>query len=95
MKKVIIIGASGSLAPYVISALKGLADAKLTLFVRNQKRLAKDSAENCTVIEGDAMDFNKRIFTLENAGPARRFIAQLNIDLGKAHNTSGMKLLPR
>ena len=57
MKKVLIIGASGSLAPYVISALKVLPDAALTLFVRNQKRLAKDSAEHCTIIEGDAMDY--------------------------------------
>jgi uncharacterized protein YbjT (DUF2867 family) len=58
MKKVIIIGASGSLASYVVTALNGLGDVELTLFVRNKKRLAKDSAENCTIIEGDAMNFN-------------------------------------
>ena len=58
MKKVIIIGASGSLAPYVISALKSLGNIDLTLFVRNKKRLVKDSGLDCTVIEGDAMDFN-------------------------------------
>lgn len=57
MKKVIIIGASGSLVPYVISALKSLADIELTLFVRNKKRLAKGNTEHCAVIEGDAMDF--------------------------------------
>jgi uncharacterized protein YbjT (DUF2867 family) len=57
MKKVIIIGASGSLAPYVINALKTLEGIELTLFVRNKKRLLKDSAEGSTVIEGDAMDY--------------------------------------
>lgn len=58
MKKVIIIGASGSLAPNVISALKGLDSVALTLFVRNKKRLPKESADNCTVIEGDVINYN-------------------------------------
>ncbi|GAC1387185.1 MAG: hypothetical protein NVSMB45_16860 [Ginsengibacter sp.] len=39
MKKVIIIGANGSLAGYVIDALKQLEDVALTLFVRNKSRL--------------------------------------------------------
>ncbi|WP_184547021.1 NAD(P)H-binding protein [Mucilaginibacter sp. FT3.2] len=58
MKKVIIIGASGSLAEYVIKALKQLADVQLTLFVRNKKRLNPGLAGGCTVVEGDAMDYN-------------------------------------
>lgn len=58
MKKAIIIGASGSLAEYVIEALKRLADVQLTLFVRNKERLHPGLAGGCTVIEGDAMDYN-------------------------------------
>jgi uncharacterized protein YbjT (DUF2867 family) len=58
MKKVIIIGASGSLAPYVIEALKQLQNVEITLFVRNKSRLSKSVAEGCTVIEGDAMNYN-------------------------------------
>lgn len=58
MKKVIIIGASGSLAPYVIEALKHLQHVEITLYVRNKSRLSKSVAEGCTVIEGDAMNYN-------------------------------------
>ena len=58
MKKVIIIGASGSLAQYVIEALKQLEDVTLTLLVRNKNRLSKSAAADCTVIEGDALIYN-------------------------------------
>lgn len=57
MKKVLIIGASGSLAHYVIEALKPMPAVALTLFLRNKNRLSKSEAEKCTVIEGDAMNF--------------------------------------
>lgn len=39
MKKVIIIGATGSLAQHVIEALKDQDDLLLTLFARNTGRL--------------------------------------------------------
>ncbi|MGG9964780.1 NAD(P)H-binding protein [Ferruginibacter sp. SUN106] len=58
MKKVIIIGAAGSLAQYVIESIKGLKNIELTLFVRNKSRLHKSIAENCIVVEGDAMNFS-------------------------------------
>jgi uncharacterized protein YbjT (DUF2867 family) len=57
MKKVIIIGASGSLAQYVIETLKELNNVTLSLFARNKNRLSKSIAEDCTIIEGDAMDY--------------------------------------
>jgi uncharacterized protein YbjT (DUF2867 family) len=57
MKKVVIIGAGGSLAEYVIETLKQLENIELTLFVRNKNRLSKSSAENCITIEGDAMNY--------------------------------------
>lgn len=58
MKKVIIIGATGSLAQYVIASLKELNNTELTLFVRNKNRLSSDIAEDCVVMEGDAMNLN-------------------------------------
>ena len=57
MKKVIIIGASGSLAAYVIDELHKQGDVRLTLFLRNKKRLKLPENESCTVIEGDVMDY--------------------------------------
>lgn len=57
MKKVIIIGATGSLAIYVIDALKSLDDVQLTLFVRNKSRLEKSIVDSNIVIEGNALNY--------------------------------------
>jgi len=54
---VLVIGASGSLASYVIDMLKKHNDVKLTLFVRNKRRIHSDNTNDWEVIEGDAMDF--------------------------------------
>jgi len=54
MKKVLIIGASGSLASYVIDAIKGV---ELSLFVRNKTRLPAKLTKDHKVIEGDATEF--------------------------------------
>lgn len=58
MKNVLIIGATGSLAKYVVEAVKPLENIELTLFVRNKNRLSKDLSDNCEIIEGDALNFN-------------------------------------
>lgn len=56
MKRVIIIGASGSLAKVVIDKLKENQDTELTLFARSKNRISNTS--NATVIEGNAMDYD-------------------------------------
>jgi uncharacterized protein YbjT (DUF2867 family) len=58
MKKIVIIGATGSLAQYVIEALKQLNNVDLTLFARNKNHLAKNISAGCRIIEGDAMNYN-------------------------------------
>ena len=58
MKKVLVIGASGSLAKYVIDTLKNITDIHLTLLARNKSNIANDTT-NCTVIEADVMDYDK------------------------------------
>jgi uncharacterized protein YbjT (DUF2867 family) len=58
MRKVLIIGAGGSLAKYVIEALKKLENVSLTLFIRDKNKLSKSTVENCSLIEGDAMNYN-------------------------------------
>lgn len=57
MKNVIIIGASGSLAQYVIEELKEQKDVNLTLFLRDKRRLHKQNLLNSTIVEGDVMDY--------------------------------------
>lgn len=57
MKNVLILGANGSLAEYVVRELEVLEDIRLTLFVRNKNRLRKGKAGNATVVEGDVMNY--------------------------------------
>ena len=58
MKNVIIIGASGSLAKYVIDTLQNVPNIHLTLLARNKSHIANDTT-NCTVVEADVMDYDK------------------------------------
>ncbi len=58
MKKVIIIGASGSLAKYVIKDLQTIEDVVLTLLTRNKNNIQND-IRNSEVIEADVMDYHK------------------------------------
>lgn len=55
MKKVIIIGASGSLASVVIETLQQHSDVQLTLFARSKKRISNPL--KASIIEGDAMNY--------------------------------------
>jgi len=59
MKKVIIIGASGGLAAYVIGELEKSSDVSLTLFLRDKRRLRRKPSEKCVIVEGDVMDYPK------------------------------------
>jgi len=66
MKNVIILGASGNIAKYVIDILVGKDDINLTLFLRNKSRLRnKDiskpasQAGRCHIIEGNVLNFNQ------------------------------------
>jgi len=58
MKKVLVIGASGSLAKYVIDTVQNLPDVQLTLLARNRKNITNDTT-NCTVVEADVMNYVK------------------------------------
>lgn len=56
MRKVIIVGATGSLGGVVVEQLAELGDVELTLFVRSKNRLRKAPA-NTRVVEADVMNF--------------------------------------
>jgi len=59
MKNVIIIGASGSLAQYVIEELHKQEEVQLTLFLRKKNRLGNTNVSDATIVEGDVMDYSK------------------------------------
>lgn len=56
MKKVLIIGATGSLAKVVTKTLKQLPDIELTLFARNKNRIV--STAQAQLFEGDALNYD-------------------------------------
>lgn len=95
MKNVIILGAGGSLAKYVIEKLKTQNDIKLTLFLRNKNRLRNSQVEGCTIVEGDVLNYN----SLKDAIQGQDIVyANLAGDLGKmaenivkAMNETGVK----
>jgi uncharacterized protein YbjT (DUF2867 family) len=58
MKKVLVIGASGSLAKYVIDTLQNVPNVHLTLLARNKSRIENDTT-NATIVEADVMDYGK------------------------------------
>ena len=58
MKKVIILGAGGGLAKFVISELQKFGDVEQTLFLRNRNNLTITVLDNCKVVEGDVMDYS-------------------------------------
>ncbi len=55
--RIIVLGATGSLAQFVIEASKTLENAGLTLFVRDKRRLSDSLAAGCKVVEGDALEY--------------------------------------
>lgn len=58
MKKVLIIGASGSLAKYVIEDLKSQSDVQLTLLARSKNRISANT-NDCNIVEADVLDYKK------------------------------------
>jgi uncharacterized protein YbjT (DUF2867 family) len=59
MKNVIIIGASGGLAGYVVEELQKQQDVQLTLFVRNKNRLRHKNIPTAKIVEGDALHYEQ------------------------------------
>jgi uncharacterized protein YbjT (DUF2867 family) len=66
MRKVLIIGATGSLAQYVIEAVKPLENIELTLFTRNKNRLPKYLSDDCRIVEGDALRYEDVKIAIKN-----------------------------
>ena len=56
MKKVLVLGAGGRIAKWVIQMLADARDIQLTLVLRDAKRLHGDAPANARVIAGDVLD---------------------------------------
>ena len=56
MEKVLVLGASGRIARWVIEILAGDKDTELTLYLRHLHKLHGKAPQNAKVIEGDVLD---------------------------------------
>lgn len=54
--RVLILGASGQIARHLVHALQGVASVRVTLFLRDAKKLRGLDTAGMTVIEGDVAD---------------------------------------
>ncbi|MDO7904819.1 SDR family oxidoreductase [Paenibacillus sp. JX-17] len=59
MKNILILGASGGIARIAIDLFLNEDDIKLTLFLRNSRRLKNLASERVQIVEGDVLDLNK------------------------------------
>lgn len=96
MKKVLVLGAGGTIARQVIALLAMEADVELTLFARSASRLRSPPA-NARVVEGDVLNYDQ----LKAAVTGQDIVyANLSGDLGtmaqnivRAMTESGVKHL--
>jgi len=59
MKSIIVLGASGNIARHVTDILVKEDNIKLTLFLRNRRRLGKADVSGCNIIEGDVLNYRQ------------------------------------
>lgn len=59
MKKILILGASGQIARWVIRMLADRADTKLTLFLRDASKLSDPAPGNAEIFLGDVLDIDR------------------------------------
>ncbi len=55
MKKILVLGAGGRIARWVIDILKNNHEVELTLFLRHPRKLRGEPPKNSTVIQGDVL----------------------------------------
>src|SRR5215471_8285326 len=56
MKKVLVLGAGGQIARWVIEMLGGRVDVYLTLFLRHARKFRESAPGNAEVVEGDVLN---------------------------------------
>lgn len=56
MKKVLVLGAGGQIAHWVIEMLKDNDDVELTLFLRHPRKLHGSAPKNTKVVQGDVLN---------------------------------------
>ena len=56
MQSVLILGAGGQIAHWVIEMLAGIKEVNMTLYLRHARKLKGKTPENAKIVEGDVLD---------------------------------------
>lgn len=59
MKKVLVLGAGGQIARWVIEMLADNGDVHLTLFLRHTRKLRGNTPQNAQIVQGDVLNKNQ------------------------------------
>ena len=59
MKKVLVLGATGQIAKWVVEMLANEPEITQTLFVRDSKKLGRNIPTNAKVVEGDVLNLDQ------------------------------------
>lgn len=68
IKKIIVLGAGGQIAQWVIRMLRDAKGVKLTLFLRNARKLHGHAPANARVVEGDVLDKKRLASAMDRRG---------------------------
>jgi uncharacterized protein YbjT (DUF2867 family) len=64
MKKVLVLGAAGQIARWVISMLANNADIQLTLYLRHVGKLGASKPKNAQIVQGDVLKMDQLNLTM-------------------------------
>jgi nucleoside-diphosphate-sugar epimerase len=60
MNNVLVLGAGGQIAHWVIRTLANRGDVTLTLFLRHARKLSGKAPKNAHIVQGDVLDSAQR-----------------------------------
>lgn len=91
MKKVLILGAGGQIARWVISMLANKDDIQLTLYLRHVGRLGAMKPKNAQVVQGDVLKMDQLNLSLAGQDIVYANLSGDDIDTQAANIVKAMK----
>jgi uncharacterized protein YbjT (DUF2867 family) len=91
MKKVLVLGAGGQIARWVISMLANNADIELTLYLRHVGRLGASKPKNAQIVQGDVLKMDQLNLTMVGQDIVYANLSGEDIDVQAANIVKAMK----
>src|ERR1700743_147948 len=91
MKKVLVLGAGGQIARWVISMLANNANIELTLYLRHVGRLGASKPKNAQIVQGDVLKMDQLNLTMVGQDIVYANLSGEDIDTQAANIVKAMK----